>query len=587
MFDFSLTNTSPAKGKGAPYLTKTISGGTGTTVSMEDARMFCDGYGATVGDSILIGSNTAVTVVQVVDNTTLVVDRSISWRAGDGVTLASIGFNSDIGAIKTSGGVVTPTAPFIVTQPQSQTIPQGNSVTFSVFATGTTPMTYQWYKNGTVIAGATASSYTTTVSMTDTNSTYRCSITNSVGTTSSTMATLTVTTGTVVSTAIRDGGFDAPFSDNWSWFSNASDSTCLVTVGDAEHPTVAQVSINTVGSNMQLNQAGISITGGKVYKLSMDATVDTSALPAGRSILVLLHKDTSDYRNYGLYKQYDLTAKWATYSTEFTASESSTEGRLRLWFPDFAQPGDIFMFDNITLTEISGTITPPPPPPLVAPTILTQPTNVSVVAGAMATFQTVATGSAPLAYQWQKNGTILAGATQSTYTISSSISDNGSVYVCVVTNQAGVVTSSPASLTVTTIPPPPTTVTVTISSTGAGSGGVTVNGSSVKLPYNVTVPIGTVLVLSATPNVGSIFGSWSGGVSSTSPTVSITATTNTSAVATFSLSTTPDTTGKKYMYVQEYVTSPWTPPVGIILGYMGTMSTSTKQVLVRYWKPTV
>ena len=53
-----------------------------------------------------------------------------------------------------------PVAPSINTQPKSQTVTAGQSATFGVTASGTPPLSYQWYKNGTAIAGATALSYT-------------------------------------------------------------------------------------------------------------------------------------------------------------------------------------------------------------------------------------------------------------------------------------------------------------------------------------------------------------------------------------------------------------------------------------------
>ena len=49
----------------------------------------------------------------------------------------------------------------ITTQPASQTVTAGQTATFSVTATGTAPLSYQWKKNGAAISGATASSYTT------------------------------------------------------------------------------------------------------------------------------------------------------------------------------------------------------------------------------------------------------------------------------------------------------------------------------------------------------------------------------------------------------------------------------------------
>jgi hypothetical protein len=86
----------------------------------------------------------------------------------------------------------------------------------------------------------------------------------------------------------------------------------------------------------------------------------------------------------------------------------------------------------------------------VAPTITTQPVSQTVTAGQTATFAVVAGGTAPLGYQWQKNGANVAGAIGSSYTTpATTTSDNGSTYRVVVTNSAGSVTSGSATLTVT------------------------------------------------------------------------------------------------------------------------------------------
>jgi hypothetical protein len=66
-----------------------------------------------------------------------------------------------------------------------------------------------------------------------------------------------------------------------------------------------------------------------------------------------------------------------------------------------------------------------------------------------ATFMVAASGSTPLSYQWQRNQVNIAGATSSNYTIAStSLSDNGAKFRCVVTNAFGNATSSEATLTV-------------------------------------------------------------------------------------------------------------------------------------------
>jgi hypothetical protein len=50
------------------------------------------------------------------------------------------------------------TAPSIISQPQSVAVHAGDDASFSVSATGTAPLSYQWSFNGTNISGATASS---------------------------------------------------------------------------------------------------------------------------------------------------------------------------------------------------------------------------------------------------------------------------------------------------------------------------------------------------------------------------------------------------------------------------------------------
>src|SRR4029077_16564227 len=96
----------------------------------------------------------------------------------------------------------------------------------------------------------------------------------------------------------------------------------------------------------------------------------------------------------------------------------------------------------------------------VAPTITTQPGNQTVTAGATATSAGVAGGTAPLGYQWQKNGVNISGATAASYTTPvTTTSDSGSTFAVVVTNTAGTVTSAAATLTVNAAPVAPTITT--------------------------------------------------------------------------------------------------------------------------------
>ena len=95
---------------------------------------------------------------------------------------------------------------------------------------------------------------------------------------------------------------------------------------------------------------------------------------------------------------------------------------------------------TVVVTNAAGTITSNAAtltvkPRRVRPQITTQPANQTVSVGQTATFSVVATGTAPLQYQWRKNGTAIAGATASSYTTPATASgDNGSSFTVVVTN---------------------------------------------------------------------------------------------------------------------------------------------------------
>jgi hypothetical protein len=82
------------------------------------------------------------------------------------------------------------------------------------------------------------------------------------------------------------------------------------------------------------------------------------------------------------------------------------------------------------------------------PTIQAQPDDQSVNVGSEVSFIISATGDAPLSYQWYKDNEPITSATSDTFTISSvQLSDSGN-YKCVVSNNAGDITSKEAILTV-------------------------------------------------------------------------------------------------------------------------------------------
>src|SRR5208337_204356 len=90
-----------------------------------------------------------------------------------------------------------------------------------------------------------------------------------------------------------------------------------------------------------------------------------------------------------------------------------------------------------------GSVGPSPP------TITEQPASQSVQVGASPTFCLTASGTPPLNYFWQRNGTNIPGGTNSCYTTDNvRLSDSGSQFSCLVSNAYGSTASSNSTLTV-------------------------------------------------------------------------------------------------------------------------------------------
>src|SRR6266850_4204266 len=155
-------------------------------------------------------------------------------------------------------------------------------------------------------------------------------------------------------------------------------------------------------------------------------------------------------------------------------------------------------------------------PGVVLPSITAQPANQTVTAGQTATFSVTAAGTAPLTYQWNKNGGAISGATSSSYTSpATASSDNGAQFSVVVSNSAGSVTSGAAALTVnaastglqvSTAQLPDGFVAGGYNSTLAATGGSTPYSWSVlsgSLPYGLTLSSGGII--SGTPSLAGSF----------------------------------------------------------------------------------
>jgi uncharacterized delta-60 repeat protein len=137
---------------------------------------------------------------------------------------------------------------------------------------------------------------------------------------------------------------------------------------------------------------------------------------------------------------------------------------------DNVQTGDAGSY-AVVVTNASGSVTSPPVPLTVTaaplpPVITTAPLPRVVRAGEAASFAVVATGAAPLTYQWRKAGSPISGATQSTLAFLGTAAADAGSYDVEITNAVGSVTSAPVSLTVLVSP----AIAVQPISRGVGTG---------------------------------------------------------------------------------------------------------------------
>jgi hypothetical protein len=144
-------------------------------------------------------------------------------------------------------------APSITTQPAGKAVTAGQTATFTVAASGTSPFTYQWTKNGAAIGGATGVSYTTpATTVSDNNAKFAVTISNSVGSAASNAATLTVTAASVAPTI------------------TAQPTSKSVTTGQTATFSVAATGTGTL--SYQWNRGGAAISGATSSSYTTPAT---------------------------------------------------------------------------------------------------------------------------------------------------------------------------------------------------------------------------------------------------------------------------------------------------------------------------
>ncbi|PYL00207.1 MAG: hypothetical protein DME19_05930 [Verrucomicrobia bacterium] len=335
--------------------------------------------------------------------------------------------------------VIVGLPPSITTQPVDQTANVGSTATFSVVAAGTAPLYYQWRQNGFELPGRTNPTLVLTNVQFSDSGVYDVVITNALGSVSSYAAYLsigfvnppmilvqpasqTVQPGDSVSFTVMAAG-DPPLFYQWiknqtSIAGATTSSLQLTNVQGADAGSYKVVVSNSAGS--ETSDVAVLTVGSAGLTLSI--TVSNSVANLGWNALA--------GRSYQLEYKNDLaTAAWSNLPPMITATGS------------LAAVSDPIGNSQRRFYRV-GLL----PQTNAPPQILVQPVSQIVSAGANVTFSVTATGSQPLHYQWQMNGTDLTGATAATLSLQNVQSSDIGIYSVVVSNFVDSVMSDPAFL---------------------------------------------------------------------------------------------------------------------------------------------
>ena len=203
----------------------------------------------------------------------------------------TVAVSNSAGKVTSNAATLTvnaaPAAPSITSQPASQTVTAGQTATFSVTASGTAPLNYQWLRNGAAVSSGPSASYTTpTTTTADTGAQFTVAVSNSAGSINSSAATLTVNAVTQLLSA-------NPASLSFGNINTGASSTLAVTLTNSGNS-------NVTISNVSISGAGFDPSGvptGTILAPGQTATLNVTFTPAAPGSVTGNVTVTSDAQN--------------------------------------------------------------------------------------------------------------------------------------------------------------------------------------------------------------------------------------------------------------------------------------------------
>src|ERR1022692_3388991 len=407
--------------------------------------------------------------------------------------------NFKVEIISQSGAV----GPSVAKQPVDATVVIGGFANFSASVAGTQPFSYQWLKIVGVTTNVLTGQTNTTLQLTnlvfaDNGSKYALQVTNLYGKVTSKAAMLNVlniagplvhkfnfNNGTVNDsiggiTGTTNNGANVISGELYlnnigavgreyaqvgpyvvppqnativAWFNTASglssqsrvfdfgsDITSYLYFSPSGTSGQAQAGLLTVGAPVATIFGGLSLADGLDHKVAV--VVDSAPTGTGTDGTMFLYIDDNlagsvDLNGTSLANLDSGPQKFFGFSQDITD-------------PSFAPPLqetiDEIRVYNTALSQPAIAALTPDANPANPPVIVSQPQPAVAFIGGPASFSVTALGLQPFSYQWRFNGSLIAGANNNVYAITSVQSTNFGNYTVVITNVYGAVTSSVAQL---------------------------------------------------------------------------------------------------------------------------------------------
>jgi len=447
--------------------------------------------------------------------------------------------------------------PLITTQPQSLTVFEGGRATFSVAAAGSAPICYQWYKDGTLLSGTTTSSLLYYPVSTNNAGNYTVVVSDRFGSVTSTppavltvLPTIPITTGLAVylnfdnninaqggttnnGTAVGSVGLprytNGIIGSAASFNNDNSDAAVIsdwaVSLGDIEWLYDKSFSFaiwvkttDTYGGllgNKDWHSGGnIGWVISQYFRDWLNYTaVGTARHDIGRAAW-------ADGTWHHVAATFDRSANRVTTYVDGSTTTNSTLGTTGLEsltpaairttlvggsgsgtassygdLDDFGMWMRPLSAQEILAIFVQGLQNQPLTTASIAikPFVLTPPIAEIRPEGLFTSFSVNAVGTPPFSYQWRRNGTDLAGETDSTLMFPVALSDSGAGFTVVVSNPYGAITSSPPAIL--TVTPGAAAITdhlvvyLNFESNVLAQAGTTINGTPIgAMPRGVYTP---------------------------------------------------------------------------------------------------